>query len=634
MHYFVGLFRSRQRAASTPPAPRHSWTRLRRSHSAAVPLIKEPQQSGTSEEIRTTHLGEDGANDEAVNEIDDQVDGGVSLKRQTSNVPEHPGNDGNHSEQRESPHGGRMKGLLSRLRLGRSQDRSSVSELLPVIPQEAAGDPMTTDPVKKDVPSLHPPAQEQRNFSAQTVISQESNQTTATVDHHPSQRIPMAIDEPNEDWLGLMNYPTHHPEPSDPFSDGKKIESGQAASSGYDGDHSQRESGASVHSRVESERQPSSKSHSSHRPNATRVSSVSSHASRGSRLSRVDPSKAAIAFDALAAQLNIPLSIQGDDPVIATPEKLPEEARRRYRFSRIRPTQSNQTLGETSNPPFNKLRRTKTFASLGRRPSPMSSLRGKSVEFIARLGGHSYLILPCDLAPGPLQLPACIVAMAIYLRKSAPHSTELFIEPGDMKAATRLYNHFANQVLLSERDAHKIAMTTRVVAIPHVEAESNAAAVLSVGWVFKELMAGLPGGIFGSVRLFQILYSIYLAGPANPGCVRLVTLAIMALSGEMQCALICAVFGLLTSLLQKTENMDDQTGTSVRPVANPLQPDGLARVFGPLLVGGRDRDRAAQSSVEQEVEEQRVVELLLDHWRGVSRQLREWTGDSRTGKRD
>lgn len=49
----------------------------------------------------------------------------------------------------------------------------------------------------------------------------------------------------------------------------------------------------------------------------------------------------------------------------------------------------------------------------------MSSLRGKTVENLARLGGHSYLILPSDLAPAPLQLPACLVATVMYLRKSS-----------------------------------------------------------------------------------------------------------------------------------------------------------------------------------------------------------------------
>ncbi|KAJ5656229.1 hypothetical protein N7507_008179 [Penicillium longicatenatum] len=662
MSSFRALFRLKQRTKSTLPATRHTWHGLRRSPSAAAPLTQEPRSTAISEEVVRNPTGEDGDNDlESYQDTDDQRDDSVheSLERQSPNAPTRNSNGSARSRsesqcgsQRESQGGsGRLKVFIAWLRLARSQDRSSISEPLQVqptipLPQNGATDPIKTDPVKRDRPSQSSDVEvkEQRTSSAHTVLSQESNHTTATVNRHPSQRIPVPIKELEDDvfWSSLLNFEkdhTHLPEPSDPFSDGKNIESRHqpGASSRYS-DRSQRQSELSAHSQVEAERQPSSKFHTSHQSiaNATRVSSISSHASRGSRLSRVDPSKASLAFDALAAQLNLAISIQGDDPVIPTSEEKPEQTRRRTRFGRMRPTQSNQTLGEVSYT-TSKLRRTKTFANLGHRPSPMSSLRGKSVEFIARLGGHSYLILPSNLAPAPLKLPACIVAMVVYLRTSAPHSTELFIEPGDMKAAARLYNHFAKQVLLAERDADKIALTTRVIALPHVEAESNAAAVLSVGWVFKELLAGFPGGILGSVRLFQVLYGIYLAGPANAGCIQLITFAIMALTGEMQCALICAVFGLLTSLLQKTEKMEEERrthpGNLVRPVANGLQPDGLARAFGPLLISGCDRDRAAQRSVEQEVEEQRVVGLLLAHWRGVSRQLREWTGDSR-GKRE
>ncbi|KAJ6006012.1 hypothetical protein N7451_003956 [Penicillium sp. IBT 35674x] len=664
MPSFRALFRLKQRANSTPPATRHTWHGLRRSQSAVAPLTQEPQPTAISEDIRTP-IEEDGVNDLAsYQDTDDQRDDSSHepLERQSPNVPtsvptresndgsDRSGSDSQRGYQREPQGGsGRLKGLISRLRLGRSQDRSSASESAqPTIPlpQSGAIDPMTTDPVKKD---LHPQnsstveceVQEQRNASAQTVLSQESNQTTATVNRHPSQRIPVSIEELEDGvfWSSLLDFDkdnNHVPEASDPFSDGKNIESRHqpGASSRYS-DRNQRQSESSAHSRVGIERQSSFKSHTSHHfvLNTTRVSSCSSHASRGSRLSRVDPSQAAMRFDVLAAELKLAISIQGDEPAIPkSEEEKQEETRRRTRFGRMRPSQSNQTLGEVSYP-ISKLRRTKTFANLGRRSSPMSSLRGNACT-IETAGMHRgdgsilanvwFVILHTSWCASLTRVPA------------GPHSTELFIEPGDMKAATRLYDHFANQVLLAERDADKIALTTRVVALPHVESESNAAAVLSVGWVFKEILAGFPGGILGSVRLFQVLYSIYLACPAHTGCIQLIALAIMALTGEMQCALICAVFGLLASLLQKTENMEEEPSTHpgnlVRPVASPLQCDELVRVFGPLLIGGLDRDRAAQRSVEQEVEEQRVVGLLIGQWRGVSRQLREWKGDSRTGK--
>ena len=270
----------------------------------------------------------------------------------------------------------------------------------------------------------------------------------------------------------------------------------------------------------------------------------------------------------------------------------------------------------------------------------MSSLRGKSIEDIARLGGHSYLMLPLDLAPAPLQLPACIVAMVMYLKKSFPKANpmpRLFEEPGDMKAATRLYNHFASQVLLAERDADRIAMTMRVVALPNMETESDMAALLSVGWVLKEILAGLPNGILGSARLHKVLHTVYLAG-SNPYQVRLITFAMMALTSEMECALICAVFGLLKSLLR----VDVLTslgmpfkgpGSQVRTVAthSQLDPTGLARVFAPLLVGGRNR--SAERSVEQEIEDERVMGMLMEHWSGINRLLWDLTESSTRGRK-
>jgi hypothetical protein len=62
------------------------------------------------------------------------------------------------------------------------------------------------------------------------------------------------------------------------------------------------------------------------------------------------------------------------------------------------------------------LRRMKTFASLSNRYYQMDSLKGRSIETLAQLGGYSFLMLPADFAPTPLKLPACIVATASYLR--------------------------------------------------------------------------------------------------------------------------------------------------------------------------------------------------------------------------
>ncbi|KAJ6037056.1 hypothetical protein N7540_001335 [Penicillium herquei] len=694
MPSFRDFFKSKTRSKSAPPA-RHTWSRLRRSQATGGPLTQEPQPIADDAEVQSMQFGQDGAGDsETLHGTDEQgTDDGSPLERQISAMPQtshqsHAGSDQSQSQngsQKESQGGSkRLKGFMARFRSSRTQDRSSASEALQLsIPQDAAQDLMTTDPVKRDSqtqpittdsvkrnsPAQQPLTGEQetetheqnRNVSAQTAQSQDSN---ITVCRHPSQRVPMAVHELQEDvfWSSLLNFeketspspiapsppvepshpvaPSHPVEPSDPFSDGKNIEPQHhqaMPSSNYSVDRSQRQSEASIHTQ---QGEPSSKSSKSVKSRSlhitsdsgistTRASSASSHGSRASRLSRVDPSKAAAAFDVLATKLGISLSLREVETPVAAAQPAEVEsdnqARRRHRFGRVRPTQSQSTLAPIHSPA--KLRRTKTFASLAHRSSPMSSLQGRSIEDIARLGGHSFLILPYHLAPMALQLPVCIVAMVLYLRRAfsgAPPYPPVFEEPGDIRAATRLYNHFASQVLLPERDAHRIAMTMRVVALPNLDTESNTATVLSVGWVFMQILGGLPNGILGSVRLFRVLHVISLRGP-NPDSdhIRLTTLAIMGLTSEMQCSLICGVFGFFNIILQRTENAQESTnqnsGNSVRPVASyiPLQLGRLARVFAPLLIGRRTVKR----TVEEEIEEERVMEFLLAHWPRIGRQL-------------
>ncbi|KAJ5946790.1 hypothetical protein N7454_003629 [Penicillium verhagenii] len=644
MPFFRPFFQTKHRATSTPPTTRHTWHGLRRSQSATLPLPQEPEPT-TSEGTRPP-IGEDGTNDTAGYDTDEQL-GSIHqpLERQTlSVIARHNNNGRDHLRSASQRRADRLKHIMTWLHLTRSHESSSSEESARhSTPEDTAGDPTTTDPAKKDIPPVHSttveveleipePAQVQRVVSSQTVLSQDSIQSTTTVNRRPSQHIPVPISKPQEDeyWTGFLDDNKgkgHVPEPSDPFSDGKNVESRHQAegSARQSVDRSKRQSMASVHSPVEGERQPSSKRESIQPapiPSASRISSVSSYASRGSsRLGRVDQSKASVEFDKLAAQLQLPITIQsdGDDAAVTTEtdQRPTEETQRRVRFGRMRQTKSNQTLAEASHSTSKKLRRIKTFSSLGRRST--SGMHCGYGDIFAEI--WFVILLPMSWYAQLTWVPA------------APHSIELFVEPGDMKAATRLYNHFANQVLFAERDAHKIAMTTRVVTIPHTQSDPNTT-VLSVGWVFKEILAGLPTGILGSVRLFQVLYSIYLASRAHPDCMRLITLAIMALTGEMQCALICAAFGLFTSLLPKTDHVEEEPsdphpGTWVRPVARQNRVDGLARVFGPMLIGKVDRDRAAHGLVEQEVQEQRVVGLLLDHWRNVSRQLREFTKESR-----
>lgn len=62
------------------------------------------------------------------------------------------------------------------------------------------------------------------------------------------------------------------------------------------------------------------------------------------------------------------------------------------------------------------LRRVKTFTGLAGQFHGMDSLKGKSLETLARLGGYSVLTFPGDFVPALMRLPACLVSMIDYLR--------------------------------------------------------------------------------------------------------------------------------------------------------------------------------------------------------------------------
>lgn len=57
--------------------------------------------------------------------------------------------------------------------------------------------------------------------------------------------------------------------------------------------------------------------------------------------------------------------------------------------------------------------RTMTSLKVGYAPG---SLKGRSLEDIARLGGESIIHMSSVYSPGPLRLPTCIAATIQYLR--------------------------------------------------------------------------------------------------------------------------------------------------------------------------------------------------------------------------
>jgi len=327
---FQALFRPSRHNKPSHQA-RHTWPRLRRSRSTVVPNQSEPIYNAANDpewdmtEHKERIISTVGTADTLPD--DDTPPVQTQPEEQTSTSSESAHKSGTSSEATRSPHGSkRLKNFVARLRGSRSQDQSSVLSLKDALQQTGPDDTedsqVTTDPVKRDVNPQNAPVvdlevpEPNRNVSAQTDCSRESKDTAMTVRRHPSQRVPMPLQEPSASWLAsMMNFSSeseHALEPSDPFSDGKALEMPRPIHpfSKYGEKQEKRESEAS--------QEQSSKSHSSRRHVSTSSDiSAGSQASRGSRLSRLDPSKATMAFNVLAAKLNLPLVILANDATTA-----------------------------------------------------------------------------------------------------------------------------------------------------------------------------------------------------------------------------------------------------------------------------------------------------------------------------
>ncbi|KAJ5413064.1 hypothetical protein N7465_005369 [Penicillium sp. CMV-2018d] len=679
MRRLKNAFRSR---SETPdPAASHAVWPRRRQPSEGDPLKPQPEAASNELGDEPTEAGPSAnkpSGSAAVAPVDntDNAD-----NTETGSNAQHA-QDTNKLPPRSKNGTRRLKKMVARFRGSLSHEDDPVTDTQPQTAQESSREerpssiPLSSNPVELDTTAGESSAGESstaagksvrfddpksgRKVSAQSTHSQESSQTEDTVCRDPARHIAMPIQEPLEEWgwPGLMLYypdsssnpKTHTQEASDPFSDGKAADLREAKpgpsrhSVGTSREESSRASEGTLEPIAETDFDTIEPVIEPAEPEGQ--DAANSQTSRGSWTSTLDSPKAISAFNRMASQFGIPVSIPGDETPSPSAEGNPteEEGTSRRGFGllgKVRKVRSSLDADTTPLAPPPKLRRMKTFANL-RRPAPMTSLQGKSIETLARLGGYGYLMLT-DLAPCPVQLPAYIVATLMFLHKYGVDTPEIFIQSGDLKTATRLYDHFASQVLEAEKDESKISLTMRVVAMPQLRKDS--APVLSVAWAFKAVLAGLPNGILGSVRLYQVLRAMYYhsipnqsnhlrvpdciaeASPTTAARVQLMCLALIALAPEMQRDLICAVFGLLSLLVNTETNVPEQAGMELRdPVASPNFHE-LVRVFGPLLLGprGQENSEGASTEVQKEIDDQRVAGLLLNNWHFVHRQLRHWT---------
>ncbi|KAK4460196.1 putative Rho-GTPase-activating protein [Cladorrhinum samala] len=214
------------------------------------------------------------------------------------------------------------------------------------------------------------------------------------------------------------------------------------------------------------------------------------------------------------------------------------------------------------------------------------SLKDEDLQSLVRLCGKSMLYLPSEYAPCSLVLPTCFRATAQYLVQHAADTQGVFRIPGSIRVVNALYDYYC-----ADGNADEISSTIRCPNLPpHIKASTH-----DVASTFKRLLAGIPGGILGSLSLFDALVAIHSQLKGDPEFprtkqtklrARLMALAIGTVRSQFRRELISAVFGLLCLIGRAAENTprEDEQGRPL-PTADLMGYNALGIVFGPLLVG-------------------------------------------------
>lgn len=234
----------------------------------------------------------------------------------------------------------------------------------------------------------------------------------------------------------------------------------------------------------------------------------------------------------------------------------------------------------------------------------------------------------------------------------------MFRIPGSQHTIALIYEYYC-----PKGDEGHIAGTVRCPVLPdHIDCD-----VHDVASAFKRFLGGIPGGILGSLPLFDALVSIQTHLRGDPELTRtkltkvrarLIALSISSLRSTYRRELICAVLGLLCMVgrAAETARREDDRGRPL-PTSDLMGYKSLGVVFGPLLV--RDlldnynirlanghgslvltplsppktkKDRKKYKSAEEGVTFNNTVdkikvaceiaEMLITHWRDIVRHMK------------
>ncbi|CAD6577765.1 MAG: hypothetical protein ASARMPRED_008403 [Alectoria sarmentosa] len=243
-------------------------------------------------------------------------------------------------------------------------------------------------------------------------------------------------------------------------------------------------------------------------------------------------------------------------------------------------------------------------------------LKGKSLEELSRLGGLSVFILPSDFAVDKLTLPTCLSATATYLYQHGCNAPGIFRVSGQTTIVNSLYEFYDHQ--FSNADAgspSKIEQTVGSGLLPsHIEHT-----VPDVASFFKRVLIDLPGGLLGSVELFEALRNVTTNFEQDPELsepdlaslrARMIALAISSVASDYRLYLIQAVLGLVSYLGYEAEKLQAETASADEDQAPSelMSYRSLGVVLGPLLLGnltdsavhgsGEGRSGAPRTSLE------------------------------------
>lgn len=287
-------------------------------------------------------------------------------------------------------------------------------------------------------------------------------------------------------------------------------------------------------------------------------------------------------------------------------------------------------------------------------------------------GVRSWIFDLAHLLPCHCTIPSSTWSAIWYLSISQASSTDIhaapetrgvFRIPGSVRVVNELYEFYC-----AEQPGEDVANTVRSPNLPsHINV-----AVHDVASTFKKFLAGLPGGILGSLSLFDALVAInsqlytdveFSRTKETKIRARLIALAVGTLRSQFRRELICAVFGLLCLLGRAAETAprEDEYGRPL-PTSDLMGYNALGIVFGPLLVGDilgshavkladpsagiflvpaspqpkSKKEKKAKDSTDEpqpaflDVDKihiaNDITEMLITNWRDVVRQMRSLNG--------